>query len=376
MSWRSDVSAAYKPTADLCRALTDPEWLLEISLSRWNGVILAAREARLLGALWQRVQQAGIEQELPSRVSRHLRGGALVAARNAEALSWELEQLDKGMLARLEPPVALKGAAYLVAGLPNAQGRISVDIDLLFAPEEVEKAEELLFFAGWSGTHHNTYDQRYYREWMHELPPLEHRVRGTVLDLHHNILPETFRVRIDPARLLEYAQPLPGWRMRVLAPAHMVLHAVAHLFAETQWAGSLRDLYDIHCLLEHYSHTQGEGFWHELVGEAEQLRLGWMLEAALVCARAWLGTTVPNDVIASLTGYAPSWPHRGLQRALFREGVRAQADGAALRHYVAHGLLFLRGHWLKMPPLLLTRHLFYKAFLAERDADQVDNHVV
>jgi hypothetical protein len=29
-------------------------------------------------------------------------------------------------------------------------------------------------------------------------------------------------------------------------------------------------------------------------------------------------------------------------------------------------MLFLRGHWLKMPAGLLARHLFHKAFLAEK----------
>ena len=42
-------------------------------------------------------------------------------------------------------------------------------------------------------THHSAYDQRYYREWMHELPPLLHVRRQTALDVHHAIAPETAR---------------------------------------------------------------------------------------------------------------------------------------------------------------------------------------
>ena len=34
---------------------------------------------------------------------------------------------------------------------------------------------------GWATTHHSPYDQRYYRTWMHELPPLRHAVRGSIL---------------------------------------------------------------------------------------------------------------------------------------------------------------------------------------------------
>ena len=52
-------------------------------------------------------------------------------------------------------------------------------------------AEQLLLHAGWSHMKADEYDQHYYREWMHELPPLQHKERGTVVDLHHGILPVT-----------------------------------------------------------------------------------------------------------------------------------------------------------------------------------------
>jgi hypothetical protein len=32
--------------------------------------------------------------------------------------------------------------------------------------------------AGWAATHHDAYDQRYYRQWMHELPPMQPYARG------------------------------------------------------------------------------------------------------------------------------------------------------------------------------------------------------
>lgn len=30
-------------------------------------------------------------------------------------------------------------------------------------------------------------------------------------------------------------------------------------------------------------------------------------------------------------------------------------------------MLYVRGNWLRMPPLLLARHLFHKAFLSPRE---------
>ena len=82
------------------------------------------------------------------------------------------------------------------------------------SPFEVEGA---LMLHGWSTTHHDAYDQRYYRKWMHELPPLKHNTRGTVLDVHHAILPVTARLKPDSRKLLAASRPIaapcrPSWR--------------------------------------------------------------------------------------------------------------------------------------------------------------------
>ena len=34
--------------------------------------------------------------------------------------------------------------------------------------------------------------------------------------------------------------------------------------------------------------------------------------------------------------------------------------------------LYVRGNWLRMPPLMLARHLFHKAFLTKKDAPETD----
>ena len=45
-----------------------------------------------------------------------------------------------------------------------------------------------LMLAGYVTTHLDPYDQRYYRRWRHELPPMQHVKRLTVLDVHHNLV--------------------------------------------------------------------------------------------------------------------------------------------------------------------------------------------
>ena len=81
-----------------------------------------------------------------------------------------------------------------------------------------------------------SYDQRYYRQWMHELPPLQHLDRGTSLDVHHTILPPTADSRIDARKLWEHIVDVPGFEgVHVLCRADMVLHSATHLFHEGEW---------------------------------------------------------------------------------------------------------------------------------------------
>ncbi|WP_274601269.1 nucleotidyltransferase domain-containing protein [Halorhodospira halophila] len=363
-NWQPD------PTQALCDGLAQPASLLERSGREWTAMLAVGRENLLLGALWHRAMEAGVAERLPEWAARHLWGAALTAETNAAALRWELEQLDSGLIRNLTPPLVLKGGAYVLAGLPNAAGRIAADIDLLFRRDEVERAEAVLFYEGWFGTHHSAYDQRYYRQWMHELPPLQHVKRGTTLDLHHNILPATFAVAVDPERLLSAARPIGGMdRLQLPAPRHLVLHAIVHLFSETDWDRGLRDLYDIHTLIEHYEAQHGVVFWEELLNEAEALQVAWLMEPAIRCCQHRFGTLVPESVERRLHDHAASLPARWVSRRMFHHALNGRVSATPWVDALARALVFLRGHWLKMPPLLLARHLFYKAFLAPREDD-------
>src|SRR6476469_4270169 len=94
-------------------------------------------------------------------------------------------------------------------------------------------------------THHDPYDQRYYRTWMHELPPMQHVKRGSVIDVHHTIVPPTSGTRLNAAALFDAATPLPeASPFLVLAPPDMVIHSATHLFNNEDMAHGLRDLTD------------------------------------------------------------------------------------------------------------------------------------
>ena len=106
----------------------------------------------------------------------------------------------------------------IFAELPPSRGRLLSDVDLLVPRERLDSFEQTLLGHGWESVKLEEYDQRYYRTWMHELPPLSHPERGLEVDIHHTISPLTSRLSPDPARLIADSIPLADSRLRILQP--------------------------------------------------------------------------------------------------------------------------------------------------------------
>jgi hypothetical protein len=203
---------------------------------------------------------------------------------------------------------------------------------------------------------------------MHELPPMEHVRRGNVIDVHHAILPETAAQRPDPARLRAAAVPVAGLEpgmppLFVLAPRDMVLHSAVHLFSEGEFDQGLRNLFDIHRLLLQFGPQ--DGFWDGLPSRARELELERPLFYALRYCRRLLGTPVPDAVIRNMAAAAPGPVLLALMDRLFLRALGpAHPSCRDAFTPIAHGMLYIRGNWLRMPFFLLARHLFHKAFLS------------
>jgi hypothetical protein len=264
-----------------------------------------------------------------------------------------------------KPVVFLKGAAYLLAGLPVAKGRISTDVDILVDEADLGAVEQALLQHGWEHTKADEYDQFYYRIWSHELPPLRHRERHTTIDVHHRILPPTGRHHPDPKKLLAAAVTLGGSQFKILAPADMVLHSAAHAFQDGDLARGLRDLVDLDGLLRHYG--AGPGFLQGLVQRAQELDLTRPLYYALRYTHLILQTAVPAEVLQRAGQFAPSWPVGSVMDRLVIHAVNDRVNGwrRTLQAF-SQRVLYVRSHWLRMPPLLLTRHLVHQMFRPQK----------
>lgn len=343
-------------------ALVHGDQLASLSAPQWERVIHQARRADVLARLAVRLDQAGQMPSLPAGPRQHLTSALRLArAQNAEVRR-EAACVAQALAPLGLPIVLLKGAAYVLGDLPAQQGRLFSDVDILLPHAALAQAEGALMLAGWMSTHQNAYDQRYYRTWMHELPPMQHIRRGTTLDVHHNLLPLTVRRPPNAASLLALAQPVAGGPgLHVLAPADMVLHSMSHLFHNDDLSRGLRDLSDLDLLLRHWGVT--EHFWAQLQARAESLHLQRPLAYGLWASRQILRTPVPDAALNQALQSADLGLGLAAMQWLWLRALRSPHQAAALPgRGLAQALLYLRAHWLRMPPGLLFRHLGIKAW--------------
>jgi Uncharacterised nucleotidyltransferase len=351
----------------LISVLARPDALLRLDLPQWELLIRQAWSTQLIARLAALCHERGWLDDVPLRPRRHLEAALRLGERQERWVRWEIDCIRRAVAPLGIPVVLLKGAAYVAAQLPPAKGRIFNDIDILVERARLPEVEGALFAHGWMQKPLDAYDRRYYRQWMHEVPPRLHVRRGTVIDLHHTITPPTSRFAVDGAKILATAQAvdIPG-RFLVLAPVDIVLHSVAHLFQE-EFINGLRDLADIDDLLRHFGASPE--FWAKLADRTRELGLGRLLYYATEQARRILGTPMPDDFVAEIARYRSGWPIRAVMAALLPAGLAPRHpscappfSGLALR------FLYVRAHYLRMPLHLLIPHLARKGWRGPAEA--------
>lgn len=345
---------------DLLRqTLKDIDGASALSLSEWDLLIRQARSADLLARLAAMLQRQGLLASVPEQPRAHLKSALILAEAQSTAVRREVEHVRLALSALGIEPVLLKGGAYLMGDLPASLGRLFTDLDILVPQARLPEVEAALMLGGWATTHHDPYDQRYYRRWMHELPPMLHIRRMTLLDVHHAIVPATADLKPSSAALLADARPLPKHPgLRILAPVDMVLHSATHLFYNEEFSHGLRDMSDLDLLLRHFMQTPD--FWPQLIDRARQLGLMRPLHYCLRYCQRLFATPIPADVLeqaAALGARGSRLMDKLWLKVLGSLHPSARAGSAGF----AAQLLYLRAHWHRMPPWLLAYHLCMKA---------------
>jgi len=349
----------------LARTLRTPDMTTRFSLTQWDLLVRQARQAGLLARLQDRLSQQALLETIPQPVRWHFDAAATLAHKQQIAVRWELGQIRAALDGLDCPLVVLKGAAYVAANLPAASGRLFNDIDILVPRRLLNQAEAALMLAGWNATGLSPYDERYYRRWMHEIPPMQHLHRATVIDVHHAILPDTARYFPDPQKLLSRIVPagddMPG--VYVLSAEDRILHSATHLFHDGELPHGLRDLTDLDLLLRHES--AAPHFWPRLMARADELQLGRSLFYALRYAQHFLDTPVPAKVWEDLRSVTPGRIVMRLMDSIYSRSLApAHASCNDTFSPLARQAAYIRAHWLRMPAYLLIPHLFHKAFIS------------
>jgi hypothetical protein len=349
---------------ELLGVLIYPEHCRRLDEVAWDRLIRAARSARLLGTLATRLAASGLDASVPPLARKLLDAALIESSFRRQKMRFLLRTVDTQLGDIAHISVVLKGAAYELQDAPIACGRMPADVDLLVPKDVLGAAEVALLQAGWEFAKTDDYDQRYYRDWSHELPPLRYAGQALELDLHHAILPPIGRLRPDSSRLIAQAIAIPGHPFRALSAKDQLLHAAAHLFEDSDCTNRLRDLVDFDGLLRSQTgQAAPRDVAERLRARAHELGLMRPLLYAAAFAARWCDTPGAADLLASTKArrlHRPASAVVALMGCALGPPAPDQPT-SGLRH-LCERLLALRALWLRMPPWLVVFHTAAKTW--------------
>ncbi|MEO7466753.1 MAG: nucleotidyltransferase family protein [Sphingobium limneticum] len=316
----------------LVQVLRDPAQAGRLDAEGWNRLLAAARAERLIGTLAYRLDDVAV----PDAARLVLTDAKRDTAREGQQALWEADRAADAMRGLDVKPILLKGTAYVAADLRAGQGRFIGDLDILVPRDAMPAVERALIAAGWEWVKEDPYDDAYYRQWMHELPPMIHVERDRMIDVHHTVLPLTARQTPDAIAMIADAIPIANG-LYILSAEDRIVHSVAHMLADGDMQGGLRNLWDIHCLLPDADPA---------ALEARAARHG--LARHVGQARRLAGALYGDGARLTL------WDRLVRARLLARNGW-----GQESRKLLVFAF-YIRSHWLRMPPAMLMRHLWTK----------------
>lgn len=309
----------------------------------WDGVIGIARSEAMLATLAHRLEVA----DLPPTVAALFADQRAAAAVAQQQALWEAEMARRALAPVGIEFVLLKGAAYATGGMSCATGRQIGDLDILVLATDIRRAENALLNAGWEWVKSDPYDDFYYREHMHELPPLIHKSRDRMIDVHHTILPRTHRITPDALALVSDAVASADG-FAVLNPVDMGCHCAAHMLADGDLQGGLRNLWDFHLMTRDFAAADTE-FWGRLDARAGLHGLQDAVQRAARLSRDMYGAVLPAR-----------WNGQDATDRWFRQRLLARDDWGRVTRPLLEQAFYIRSHWLRMPATMLAQHLWTK----------------
>jgi len=346
-----------------------PETLAELSTSTWEEFLQLGRHHGISGRWYDQLDERHLLGDIAEPVVNNIWSDRLLALENERRIRWEANRVQHAFFGLDLDVILLKGGAYIAQDLSAGNKRLTSDLDILIPAGRLSDAESALQQHGWNTKVGDDYDDHYYRAWMHELPPMQHNVRGSWLDVHHNLLPLTSRRCIDASALISGSVQSKLSGFSVLCNPDMLIHSILHGFYGGEFLNAFRDVLDIHELISDFDGDNPQ-FWTDFLARVDEFNIGRPVYYALRYVAHYFNTKIPVAVTDALSNSEPGI----FSRAVMDFSVQSMVMSGPLstkRKTFAAKILQARSHWLKMPPLMLTKHLSHK-YLKNREINTAE----
>jgi len=258
-------------------------------------LVREARDHGLSAVVAQAVEESAVRFPEPHQGALALDAlGSIASALKVKALL--LRVLD-GFAKVGVVPVLLKGPCLSLRLFGDATVRATSDVDVLVAPDEVERCAEVLQGMGLSIREDAVafYPPRYHHDVAYAGP-------AGMVELHYRAMSAFGQlVEAHVWRSRSVATTFDGRAARVLCPedelVYLALHAANHLFQRLSW------VYDLKLFLVRYPDLD----WEHVLLAARESGLPDQVFFALELARTQVGASVPR---APLQALRPSWLRR------------------------------------------------------------------
>ncbi len=357
-----------QPTSTLIKKYTVADWQILVN---------QARHHNLLGRVFYLLEKNQLLSYTPEPIIWHFESAFKVSQRQQINTYFEIEEINKILNKHHVVPIYLKGAAYCIRKSSCSFGRIFSDIDVLVSKEQLRLTETNFFTAGWLKTQIDDYDEKYYRIWMHEIPPLQHFKRSTVVDLHHNILPLTNRYVPDMSKFTTHSVE-NSWfgSATTLSDTDLFIHSAVHLFTESEFDNGLRDLSDLSMLLDEFSNNNTD-FILTLIDRANTLGLLFFIDLALRYIEKLLNNENIDRKKINEKFKILNYKHNKIKSTVLdycfihvftpiQPPMIVKSNNKTQR-LLASFILFCRSHLMKMPLKILVPHLIKKTIRQIQD---------
>jgi hypothetical protein len=323
----------------------------ELKAQEWDKVLRILRQTDLVSTFGYVSGAHANEKILPSYLHRHVSAAKVFSDAQTRQVFTASSLISNAANDIGIDLLFLKGAAYSLGQTANSRGRLFSDIDILVKPEALAPLENYLKSNGWACKELNDYDNKYYREWSHELPPFTHLATGVSLDIHHTLLPPVSGYKIDLNDLWSSKVTLASG-FSIPNHAYLILHSAIHLLLNEDVEKGFRDLLDIHLLL-------GEVLSNSSIEELKKVfcRSGFEFEFSLLIALLDECFGSNHFIQQKPDSSKLNFWKRTYYKSIFPV-IPELNEGS---HGAARLLVYINGHLNKMPLGLFLKHISYKA---------------